>query len=282
MSKNLFAELRATRGYLTRVERILAEFILKDPYRFISLTMSELAEAAGVSQGSINNFARKFSSGGFSALKQRIADLLSDSERDVPRTEEVHGVRETMQHKLLAVHASLSSTLELNDEQTLKTAVRLILRAQKLVIYGIFHSAIVGRYLCYRLIQLGLHASFADDTLMCAVSAATLGEQDLVFAISSSGRTSDIINAVEFAKENRTPVICLTCNRFSPLARLSDSVLISSSDVPGPPDKTADARMAQLFVIDSLCAYLEGVIRPGDRIYREKVLKIVNSHSIRD
>lgn len=282
MSKNIFTELKTSYGYLTRVERILSDAILSEPHRFVTLTMAELSRSAGVSQGSINNFARKFSHGGFSALKLRVASCLSSCQPQSADCANSSSIKGIMRQKLSSVPLSFSSAVDLNEERALQSALQYILRAQKLVIYGVYHSGIAGRDLCYRLIQLGIPATFVDDTLMCAVSAATLGEQDLVIAISSSGQTSDIINAVEIAKENRVPILCLTCNRFSPLARLSDEVLISSSPSNDSFDRVGEIRMAQLFVIDTLCAYLDGVIQPDDRSHREKLLKIVSSHSIQD
>ena len=66
MGKSIFAELRSSQEFLTRVERKIAEAILEKPRWFVSCTMAELAAELDVSQGSINNFARKFSGGGFS------------------------------------------------------------------------------------------------------------------------------------------------------------------------------------------------------------------------
>ena len=73
MSKNVFTQLKASYGYMSRVERRIADFILADPEQFTSLTMAELSAREDVSQGSINNFARKFFSCGFSALKLQVA-----------------------------------------------------------------------------------------------------------------------------------------------------------------------------------------------------------------
>jgi len=61
MSRKIISELRANLGYLSSVERRIAEQILDDPKRFITFSMSELSELADVSQGSIINFANNSS-----------------------------------------------------------------------------------------------------------------------------------------------------------------------------------------------------------------------------
>lgn len=282
MSKNIFAELRSSLAFLSRVERRIADRILENPRWFVSSTMAELSSELEVSQGSINNFSRKFSEGGFSALKLKVAAGIPSYEEQNRTDVEIKNVKDAMRRKQERCFASFAGTLELNDERVLQSVVRRILSAKKVALFGVYHSGITARDFCYRLIQLGIPATFVEDTLMGAVSAATLDENGLVIAISSSGRTSDIIDVAEIAKQNGAPVVCLTCNRFSPLAKLSDEVLLSAHGEADAGDEVGETRMAQLFVVDTLCSYLFEVIGPKDRKQQDKLLKIINSHSIQD
>jgi len=281
MSKNIFSELSASRGYLTRVERLLADFILNDPQRFLSLTMSGLSKAAGVSQGSINNFARKFSSGGFSQLKTKVSAALS-SQTDTPSQEsDARSIKDVMRQKLDTTQSIFSSTPGLNDETVLARAVRRILCSRRIDIYGTYHSGISARDLCFQLISLGIPANYVEDTFMCAVSASTLDENGLVIAISASGRTSEIIDAVQIAKENHADVVCLTTNPFSPLAKISDDVLLSAPS-DDPIGGVGYTRMAQLFVVDSLVTYLKSILQQDDPANRDRLRRFNISHSIMD
>lgn len=282
MSKNIFAELRSSLAFLSRVERKIANQILEEPRGFVGCTMAQLSAELEISQGSINNFARKFSGGGFSDLKLKVAACIPAYEENARADVEVKNVKDAMRRKLERCTASFAGTLELNDERVLQNVVRRILAAKKIALFGVYHSGITARDFCYRLIQLGIPATFVEDTLMGAVSAATLDENGLVIAISYSGRTSDIIDAAEIAKGNGVPVVCLTCNRFSPLSKLSDEVLLSAHGDSGAGDEVGETRMAQLFVVDTLCAYLFEVIGPRDQKQQDKLLKIINSHSIQD
>lgn len=281
MSKNIFAELNASLNYLTRVERLLAEFILDNPQRFLSLTMARLSEAVGVSQGSINNFARKFSSGGFSDLKLKVASGLSAHGDTSPQREDANSIKDTMRRKLHDSNTAFSSTLELNDEAVLSRTIQRILSSRRIDIYGVYHSGISARDLCFQLISLGIPANYVEDTFMCAVSASTLDENALVVAISASGRTAEIIDAVQIAKENRAAVVCLTTNPFSPLAKISDHVLLSTPADDGN-GGVGDTRMAQLFVIDSLITYLQTILQQDDPANRDRLRKFNISHSIQD
>jgi len=117
---------------------------------------------------------------------------------------------------------------------------------------------------------------------MCAVSASMLNENSLVIAISSTGSTKEIIDAVELAKNNNVPIVGITCNKFSPLAELSDYVLLTASSGITISDRGNEIRLSQLFITDALCSYIRSVIdKSGQNIYY-KLQKIISSHSIVD
>lgn len=283
MSKTIFTEIRTEYEFLSRVERTIADALLKDPAAFIACSIGALAKAIGVSQGSINNFAKKFSSGGFSALKLKVAQhLFSREEQPFAVIDSTRGVKAAMETKLSENTAAFRSTLDMNDEESLQNAVNKILAAKKIEVYGIFHSGIAARDFAYQLIQLGIPASFVSDTLMCAVSASMLDGDGLVIAVSSSGRTKEIIQAAELAKANGTPVICLTANKTSPLAKLSDHVLLTASSGQSVSGRSDEIRASQLFVVDTLCSYVRSIIDADGRNHYYKLRDIISSHSIED
>ena len=281
MTKNVFTQLKASYSYMSRVERRIADFILSQPDRFVALTMAELSAQEDVSQGSINNFARKFFSCGFSALKLQVAAGLAPS-TDTPLPDvQPQAVKTCMQNNIDTTRSFFETTTQINDESVLARAVQRILRSRRIDIYGVYHSGISARDLCFQLISLGIPANYVEDTFMCAVSASTLDENALVIAISASGRTSEIIDAVQIARENHARVVCLTTNPFSPLAKMSDDVLLSAH----ADDRSGGVgymRMAQLFVIDSLITYLQTIMQQDDPANRDRLHKFNISHSIQD
>lgn len=281
MTKNVFAQLKASYSYMSRVERRIADFILEQPDQFVGLTMAELSAQEDVSQGSINNFARKFFSCGFSALKLQIAASLAPSANTPLPDVQPQAVKTCMQSNIDTSRGFFELTTQINDETVLARAVQRILCASRIDIYGVYHSGISARDLGFQLIGLGIPANYVEDTFMCAVSASTLDENGLVIAVSASGCTSKIIDAVQIAKENHARVVCLTSNPFSPLAKISDDVLLSA-----PAEEHSSGvgytRMAQLFVIDSLIAYLQTITQQDDPANRDRLRRFDISHSIQE
>ena len=83
---------------------------------------------------------------------------------------------------------------------------------------------------------------------MCAVSASMLDENSLVIAISDSGATREILDAVTIARKNRVAAICLTTNRHSPLARMCDDVLITASSGMNISERSEEVRLSQYLI----------------------------------
>ncbi len=278
--QNIFTELRSQYEYLSRVEKKVADLVLEDPKGFIGRSMEEIAQKAGVSQGSINNFAKKFSDGGFSALKLKVAACLSEHQPPVAEPGRDESIRSVMEKKLEVTLAAFRNTLELNDEQTLKAAAERIMSAKKIEIYGVYHSGIVARDFCFQLIRLGIPATYLSDALMCAASASMLDERGLVIAISSSGLTRELIEVAELTKANGAQLIAITTNRFSPLAKMADTTLLSAHSGVTVDERWEESRMTQLLLLDTLCAYIGERVEMGDREHLHKLQKIFAIHNV--
>jgi N-acetylmuramic acid 6-phosphate etherase len=66
------------------------------------------------------------------------------------------------------------------------------------------------------------------------------GKHDIVLGIASSGRTPFTIAAIEFARRRSAHTIALTCNRNSPLERVSDFAIVTEV---GPEVLAGSSRM---------------------------------------
>ena len=283
MKQKLLRELKSNLEYMSAAEQKIASTILADPKRFVFYSLGEFAKLSGVSQGSVVNFAVKFCGGGFPALKMEIAaSIPHESEKPFSIVEENDSLSKIFSKTADNIYDALQNTAVQNDEDTLKAVAELILGAKKIEIYGIFRSAIVATDLCYQLLQLGIPATFISDVLTCAVSASMLGEGNLVIAISSSGQTKDVIDAVRLAKANGALVVAVTAHKNSPLARLSDKVLMASPSGNSLSANSSEIRLSQLALADTLCSYLRKKIDADGNNRYFKMSDILNSHNVKD
>lgn len=283
MGKKLLGALKANLVFLSGVERKIAAVILEDPKKFTSYSLTELSEVASVSQGSIINFANKFAGGGFPALKMQIALGLSDYEKQpFSAVAENDDAKVVLKKVADDTQEALRNLQLFNDGETLQRTAERIMNAKKVEIYGVFRSAVVANDFYYQLLTLGIPASFVSDVLTCAVSASMLEKDSLVIAVSSSGKTKDVIDAVKIAKGNGVPVVCLTAHKDSPLASISDEVLIAPASGNSVSGRDMEIRFSQLALTDALCAYIRNKSSAnGEKLYFG-LRDILNSHNVND
>ncbi len=97
-------------------------------------------------------------------------------------------------------------------------------RDHKILVMGAGRSGLVGRAFAMRLLHLGYNVYVLGDTIV-----PRIGRDDIVVAISGSGRTKLIVTAAEAAKQVGATVIAVTSYLDSPLAEIADIVV----EVPG-------------------------------------------------
>lgn len=283
MSENLIVQLMTSFKFLTKVEQKIANLIIENPQEFITYSMNELSEKAGVSQGSINNFSNKYAEGGYPELKLRVSACFGSLEkRQFNIVESKDTLKDALKKNIDAHNTAFMLTEKVNDEKTLNSVTEKILKAKKVEIYGVFRSSAVATDFCYQLLQLGIPASFVSDILTCSISASMLSRDCLVIAISSSGRTRDIIDAVENAKANNVPIISITSNINSPLAKLSDDVLIAASSGSSISNSGMEIRSSQLLLADTICSYIRSRTNKDNENRYFELRKILNSHDVEE
>ena len=189
-------------------------------------------------------------------MKLRVMEGLSDFEKPFSVIDESDDLKRIFQKTADGCMQALSNTMNVNDEETVQRVTNRILNANKVEICGIFQSALVGTSLYYQLLKLGIPASFVGDVLTCAISASMLDQNSLMIAVSSSGKTKDVIDAVKAARAKGAWVVCLTANANSPLARMSDDVLTASCSGNSEWEQPAEIHFSQLYLIDVIASCL--------------------------
>ncbi|MEO9947531.1 MAG: MurR/RpiR family transcriptional regulator [Paraglaciecola sp.] len=273
-----FTKIKAVKDSLSSSELKLAKFALDSSNAIRELSSQELANVVGVSQSSVVKFSQKLGYKGYPAFKMGVIDALNTSTAN----SNLHGKITVndgfaqMSDKLLSSKVSvLNETRNLNDEKSLVAAVELLKSSKRILICGLGGSALVGKDFSYKLQKLGILAIEEADAHAQLAFAATLGVNDLVFAISESGNTKEIINVVSEAKHNNTKVISLTRFGTTPISDLAEVKLYSVADEESARLSSILARTAQEFIIDILFIAITQSSRQGRQIL-EKTNAVVS------
>ncbi len=172
----LLARLRSARPSLTDATASVARCVLSDPAAASRLTITELAERAGVSTASVTRLSKTLGFEGFRAFRHAlVADATRDPEVIAPEIEETDTPRDIAEKVFRADIEAIAATLDLIDEDALNRAVEALDRARSIEVYGVGSSAPVAVDAYYRLLRIGLPVAVVTDYHMQAVSASRLG-----------------------------------------------------------------------------------------------------------
>jgi DNA-binding MurR/RpiR family transcriptional regulator len=266
MSAAVLQELRGRFDDLQPVQRRIAEVILADPVAAGAMTIDQLADAAGCAQSSVVNLAREL---GLSGYRQLRAALVAETARAVGDQGELAFPLEIDPSDPLSVSVeriaaadarAVRDTVRLLDLEVLARLAARLAAARRILLIGVGASGLAALDLQYKLTRLGLSAhalTSAHDALPAVVA---LGPQDVLLAVSDSGRTTDVLDALELAAPTGALTIALTGAPASPLARGADEVLLTASREPSFRAGATSSRIAQLAIADCLLIALAAAL----------------------
>ncbi|EKM0361542.1 MurR/RpiR family transcriptional regulator [Cronobacter turicensis] len=248
--ENLLLKLRQELSGFSPTQRKLGEYVLGDPARVLYLTITELARESDTSEASVTRLCRTLGCKGYTEFKMALA--LDVQRGQAPRAQNGDALDALVDESVQA----LRDTAQLLDRAMLERAAQALHQAGSVQIYGVAASAIIGEYLHYKLLRLGKPAHLFSDMHRASMNATTLGERDLVVAISSSGSTRDLLHAVKLARKAGAPVLTLSNTPRSPLASISDMLLVAAKP-EGPLNAGAlNAKVGAMLLVELLTASL--------------------------
>jgi DNA-binding MurR/RpiR family transcriptional regulator len=238
---------------LSRTEKKVADVIISDPGSVVYVTLTDLAEKAEVGETSVLRLCRKIGFRGYQDFKLSLAQDLA-----VPSKYVHSGIDESDELSVIAKKITMEnmktieSTLNLLDTVQMEKAIEAISRARKIYFFGVgssAHTALDGKY---RFMRLGFDTEAITDPHIMAMSATLMRKEDVVFAVSTSGSTKDIVDAIRIAKMQNVFFICLTSHLRSPLTQHADVVLLSKSSETPLQGGAFSSKISQIHVLDIL------------------------------
>nr|WP_278621234.1 MurR/RpiR family transcriptional regulator [Pseudomonas oleovorans] len=250
--RNLLEQIQSRLDDLNKAERKVAEVILHDPQQATRFSIAALAQAAGVSEPTVNRFCRSFGANGYPELKMQLAQSLASGAAYVSRAVSADDGPEAYTRKIFgSTIASLDTACQSLDPQHVSRAVDLLIQARQIHFFGLGASASVALDAQHKFFRFNLAVSAHSDVLMQRMIASVAHTGDLFVIISYTGRTRELVEVARLARENGASVLGLTA-AGSPLAKASTLSL----DIPLPEDTDIympmTSRIIQLTVLDVL------------------------------
>lgn len=264
--------------FFTPSEEAVAQYVLEFPEKVMEMTTKQLAQACGSSEAAIIRFCKRIGINSFSGLKIELAKNSTTDEVQGPEIDsflQLEDDLETVFNKVLVnTFQALRNTEKLFSIESLEQAANALHRAKRVYLYGAGGSAVVADDFTQKLLRLNFLAFQASDIHVQLMMAANLTKEDVLFLVSTSGHTKEILTLMNVAQEKGATIILLTQHGKSPARKLADIILTISREEHNIRIGTMTARIAQLMIIDALFVAL--CMKRGSGVYEQ----IIHTHQI--
>ena len=237
---------------LTKSENKLANYIAAHTERVIYDTIKSLGKATNTGDATIVRLCKKLGYSGFSDLKIALAQVLI---------------------------SSIEKTEELINPPTLKKAVSLLAKAQRIHIFGVGHSGESARDYERTWLRIGLIANAESDPHIQVQVATLLNKDDVVVGLSLSGHTKDTYDSLNVAKDYGAKILAITNDLTSPIAQLGD-VSLQTSVSEFMSIGSVAGQVSQLYLCDVLAREYEKRNKVDVDKIKERALAAVIKKSI--
>ncbi len=243
---------------LSPAEQQVARYTVKDPEFVIRASVSELARKSKVSDATVVRACRDLGFDSYQDFKLSIAQDLATPLESIQETiKPTDSPQEIIDKVFLWESNTLHLTRTTMDTAAITAAVEAILAANIVYIFGLGSSYAIGYDLQHKLMRAGIRAIAEEDSHFQAIIATDCTPQDVVFAISNSGKSLDIVTNSQIAKDSGATVISLTNTLTnSPLSKISDISIRTAENETEPSVIGMSPRLAQMAIVDTLYTFL--------------------------
>lgn len=238
----------------TPVEKRIADLMIDQPVKVVNLPIKEIAKMAGTSEAAIVRFSKRLGLSGIKVVKVELARELHtiDIEKKPSKIEFTDSV-EVLKEKVFnnSIQA-LYNTEKILSPKIIDDAAQTIIKAKRMMIFGVGIAQVVGEDFRLKLAQIDKLAYLANDSFTAVSMLANFEPGDVLFAITSSGRSKEMIEVIKYAKKQKITIILLTQKVPSPALRMADIALAMAKEESDFKVGTMTVRLVQLAIIDAV------------------------------
>lgn len=215
---------------LTKSQKLVAEYLLREYQTAGFLTASQLAKKIGVSEATVIRFTRALEFDGYPNLQQTLQSIIKYKLTTITRLkrgiEQMQGDADIVTKICQADMRNLSNTFRDLSKETFEKVVNAIHNARRVFIIGLRTSASLALFLYLSLRYIH------KETQLITPGVGDIYEQlifssskDLAFAISFPRYAKQTVELLKDAREREIRTVALTDSLVSPLAQHADYVL---------------------------------------------------------
>ncbi len=249
---------------LSDAQRSVARVIVDQPAEVVRWSIHELAVRANVSEPTVMRFCRTLGCEGFQDFKLRLVQSLAMAQPYSYLKVDAEDTTADIATKVFDATISKLTTIRNGlDLERIEAAIEALRQAKRVEFYGLGISGRVATDAHHKFFRLGVPCIAYTDIEMQQMSARTLQPTDVVFMISNSGETQELLIAARLARRQGATVVAIT-GAGSSLAQIASIALLVEPLERKEVHSPLISRIAHLLVLDTLAVGLAvGRAMPG-------------------
>lgn len=253
MTKDISVLIQNGMAGFSKGKRRIANAILHDYDKAAYMTASKLGEMVGVSESTVVRFANELGFEGYPEFQHAVQELvktkLTPNQR-IDITDQRIGAGNLIEKVMNSDMDKIRYTLENIDREAFSAAIKAIVSARNIYVFGVRSSASLAGFLNFNLNMIFDNVRLVQPTSSSEVFEQILGidEEDVLIAISFPRYSTKVVNSLKYAQTRHATVIALTDSSISPLAEHADYLLTAQSDMAS----FVDSLVAPLSIINAI------------------------------
>ncbi|WP_159723514.1 MurR/RpiR family transcriptional regulator [Enterococcus sp. CSURQ0835] len=256
---SVISHMASMQDEMSSTETRIFQYIKQNTEKVPGMTAQEIASASAASAPTVVRFSKKM---GFNSLTDLKISLSAETRQstdtptsytDVTPNESFQSLKNKLsQNAQFTIH----ETTALFDEEIFTQAAELLERSERCFVVGIGASRLAADDAAQKWSRLGKMISFENDYNLLLPQLSNHTSQNLLWLISNSGNTPEIVALAETAYSLHIPIISLTQFGQNRLSRLADVNLQTSRPVETAIRSAAtNSIIAQFTAVDLLFYY---------------------------
>lgn len=210
-------------------EKKLADYIIKNVEKIPTMTANELAEAAGLSAPTVVRFSKKIGFQSLTDFKINISTELQtgivEGFSDIHQNESFYSIKHILGNN---AQVAIKETVDILNEEKIQEVVETLESAETVFLYGVGASSLVVEDILQKWSRVGKPIIFEKDIHVLLPQLVSNETKKVLWLVSNSGSSADVVAVGEIAKDLGIEVIALTQFGNNPLSKLADVVVQTS------------------------------------------------------
>lgn len=243
---------------LTSNEKVLVDFILKEPEKTIKSRPNELAATSFVSVATIYRLINKLGLSGFNELKLELISSLKQHDKeetidfDYPISESDTPFKIVKNLNTLYTQ-TIDETMSYFDPESLLEIGNRLYEAKVIDVYAASANLFIAENFKFQMQEIGVNINVPAENYIQELTAANSDSTHVAIVISFGGRSTTTKEVIKILKENQVDIILITATRDNPLAvDAKYKVYFASNENHYDKVSSFSTRLSLLYILDTL------------------------------